>query len=398
MVERKLSACIVIGAAAISSHAFAQEARKLSFGLSADVEYQSNVNRSSKAQAALQGVSRSDTIFTPGATVELLVPVGRQVLFLDGSAGYSFYNRNDQFDRERLDFTGGVRGSVGRCLATLSGAYSRGLNQIDDPLLIDRVDNVRERKTAGIDVACSTGSGIGVVAGASREQTENDLSFLAPADSETNSYNLGLTYARPALGKLTGFGNYQDTSYPNRPIGGGYELTSLGLTYERQLGARIQGTGTIAYTRVKPQGLQAVPTQSQDIFNNPTYSFSLSYRASDRLSAMATFDRAVSPSSNLGGTYDLSSAYRLSGTYKLGSRISFGLGGSWVEREAGAGAVGLPLVFTESTTKTIFGSVRYQQSKRWGLVLSATRDERETNTPQFSYTNNLVSLRTDVTF
>lgn len=390
MLYKNAAAALLLGATALSSQAAAQEARKVEFGLRAHVEHNSNVARTNEARAALRGLTLEDTIFTPQATLNVVAPVGRQAVFLRGSAGYSFYNKNDKLNREKLDVTGGVNLALGPCRSVVSGGYARGINIVDDPALIEDVENTQERKRAGINVTCARPTGFGVVAGASKEWSDNDFAALKRADYERTSYNAGVTYSRPALGVLTLFANQETIDYVNRPDG--YDLTSYGLTYERRLGARIEGTVTLARSKVDPTG----PIATSD-FESTTYAAAVTYRASDRLRMQASFDRSVTPSTGLGRVYDLGTAYRLSGEYDLGSRITIGVGGARVEHETGLSVI-IPGTLTDSRTDSIYATVKYRQSKRLAFTLNAGREERNTNEPQFDYTNERIGVAAEVAF
>jgi hypothetical protein len=393
MSYERLIVGVVLGVTAFASPVAAQETRKLSIGVNARVEHDSNVAKSSASQAALRGLSRADTLFTPAATIEFLQPVGRHSVFFNGSAGYSFYEKNDQLNRERLDFNGGGNAQLGPCRTTLLAGYSRGINQVDDPLLEVSVENIQEVKRVNAEITCSRSTGLGVVGRVSQDWVSNNFDILNESDYETTSAMAGVTYSRPALGTLTVFGSFQKTDYPDRLIASGYEMTSYGLTYDRQLGARIQGSVTVAFANVEQLGLAATDGDLQ----STTYSGLISYRASNRLSLQASFDRAVSPSVGIGRTYDLSTTYRLAGDYRLGSRITLSAGVAQVDRDS-EGLLFPGVSLTDSVTKTFFGSVRYRQSERLSFMLDATREERTTNAPQFDYTSNRVGVTTEVAF
>ncbi|MDO9429850.1 MAG: outer membrane beta-barrel protein [Phenylobacterium sp.] len=383
-----------VGMVAISSEAFAQEARRLDFGLQALIEYNSNVAASTEEAAELRGLSRSDTLFSPTATIDFSAPVGRQAVFFRGLAGYTFYDKNKRLDRERLNGTGGVQSRLGPCAGTLSGGYMRGISQYDDPLLDAFVDNVQETKRVDGDVACSRSTGFGATGQVSKEWTGNEVNILKLSDYERTKIMLGATYTRPTLGTLTVFGTREETSYVNRPIDDGYEMNALGLTYSRQLGARIEGSVTVSANKLEQKRLST----AGDDLETTAYAASLSYRASSRLRFMGSFDRAVTPSQVIGRSYDIADVYRISGEYALGSRFMISGGVARAERDAGGGLTFPVVQLTESTTTTMFGSVRYKQSDRLSFVLNAGRDERSTNAPQFDYTNNRIGLRADVAF
>ncbi len=393
MLYRNAAIGIALSVTTVSSQASAQEARKLDFGLHADVERSSNVARTSTERAALRGITPEDTVFTTLATVDLLAPIGRQSVFLRGSGGYSFYDKNDKLNRERLDFTGGLNAHLGPCSSVVGGGYSRGVNLVDDPILVDNVENIQEVKRANLDLTCQNSTGLGVVAGVSKEWTSNDLASLTSSDYERTRYNVGVSYSRPALGVITVFTTRETTDYQNRILDSGYDLSSYGITYQRELGARIQGTATVAYTSVDPH-----TSFGGGSMETTTYAASLTYRASSRLSFSGSLDNSITPSSGPGRDYDIGTAYRLSAEYDLGSRISITVGGARVERES-KGIILAPTVqLTNSTTDSMFGSVKYKQSERLSFGLYGGREKRSTNARQFDYSNNRIGVSADVAF
>lgn len=393
MFYGKVAFGALVSVAALSTSATAQE-RTLNFGLNAQVDHHSNVARSSKEYADLRGVQRADTVFKPAATIDFFSPIGRQSMFFRGSAGYTFYDRNDQLNREVLDFSGGLNGQLGPCSGTLSGGYTRGLWLLDDPTLIENVENIQTTKNASVNVGCSRSTGLGLTASASKDWVDNDQ--LLNADSERTSIMGGVTYTRPALGTLTLFADRQETSYPNRLLSGGYTLNAYGVTLARQLGARIQGTVTVAYNRVAQDTPDYLPPI--DDMETTAYSAELTYRASSRLSFQGSFDRAVTPTVTVGQSYDLSEGYRVSGAFDLSSRVTISAGGAWVQRQSNGILPTTRVELTESETTSYFSSVRYRQSDRLSFALNVGREERRTNAPQFDYTNNRIGVGADLTF
>jgi hypothetical protein len=269
------------------------------------------------------------------------------------------------------------------------------LTEVDDPVLVTTIENIQEAKRVETGLTCARGSGLGIALSASKEWVDNDLATFAQNDSETLSYMAAVTYGRPALGVLSVFVSHETTEYPDRPITSGYDLNSFGATFERKLGARIEGSITAAYTTID-FGNQLPFGDSKQ--TGATYSASLSYRASSRMRLHGSFDRAVTPSVSLGRSYDISEGYRLGGDYDIGSRLNLSVGGAHIEREAGGGFTVLPLSLTESTTKTIFAALRYKQSERLSFTLSAAHEERTTNAPQFDYTSDRIGITAGATF
>lgn len=389
----KIAVGVATSAIMASSSAIAQEAREVGFGLHAGIEHNSNVTRTSPAQAELRGLSLSDTIFTPSATANVVLPVGKQAVFLNGLIGYSFYEKNDQLDRELLNLDGGIRGKFGPCAPTLRATYSRGIVQFDDPILIDDARNILETKSVGIDVACARPTGFGLVAGASRDWSENSLEIAKLSDSRRTSMNVGVSYGRPSLGTVTLFYTRASADYPKRLIEDGYDLDAVGLSYSRELGARIEGAVSVSMNRIDPHAPLAGGRRE-----TTGYSANVTYRANSRLALSLLLDRSVTPSTAIGRSYDLTTAYRVGADYELGERVMVTLGYSRVDRESD-GMLALPIVqLTDSSVEAVTASVRYRQSDRLSFALTAGREERNTNAPQFDYTNDRIGLSADLAF
>ncbi|MET3528119.1 outer membrane beta-barrel protein [Phenylobacterium koreense] len=373
----------------------------MDFGLRAELERDNNVSRSSATQAATQGISQEDTIFTPSVTVDVWVPVGRQAVFLKGAAGYSFYDKNDQLDRERASLNGGIEGGVGPCATTLTGDLIYGQREITDFDLSQVVGNVVRTTRVGLHVNCSAPTGLGAVFGASQEWTDNSASQLTSADAERQFLTGGLSYSRPALGTVTAFTNFEKIDYPNRQLLGGgsdgYEMTAVGVSYARRLGARIEGTASISYANVEPAASNLPGAPSID-FSGTTYSGDLSYRASSRMRFRGNFSRSVTPTLAIGQQYEVQTAYGLGMDYDIGSRFKLKLGVAQNESEAHGVSAAVPNVMTSSTTKMIYGALRYEQSRRLAFTLSARHEERDANTPQFNFNGERVGIAADLAF
>lgn len=396
MVYGKVVAGVALCTAITSSTALAQEVRKLDFTLGVQVEHHSNVALTNDTQAALRGLTPEDTIFTPTAAIDFYQPLGRQGLFLRGSVGYAFYETNDDLNREQFDLSGGFSGRAGPCAGRLTGDYNRGINRIDDPILID-AENVQEITRATIEVGCSRETGLGVVGSASKEWTENEEPLAKQSDSERDTGMVGISYSRPTFGSVTLFGSMEKVEYPNRLIDDGYDLSAIGLTYSRMLGARIQGEVSVAYTSVDLHA-PTLPGFSDDNFETTAYSGSLTYRASSRLNLQASFDKSVTPSSGLGRSYDVNEVYQFSGDYSFGSRINLRLGVARAEHDLEGGFAFPTIQLTDSTTDAFYATATYQQSERLAFKLTGGVEERNTNAPQFDYTNNRVGVGVDAKF
>ena len=382
---------------AMLSQAEAQEARRLVVGFGAEVVRDSNVTGFSKAQAELVDLTPEDTTFTPHVSLDIASGVGRHAAFLKGTVGYSFFEKNDQLNRENIDLTGGLKSRIGACQPTLTGAYSRGRSQIDDPSLFRTVENILEVKRASLDVVCQREAGFGVTFGTSKEWGSNDFAALVESDYETASASAGLGYSRPSFGSFTVFGNYQTISYPNRILTSGYDLYAVGVTYDRRLGARLQGTATVAYTKVE-QSEAFMSTAGSSSSESTAYDANISYRVSNRLRLTGAMERSVTPSVGVGRNYDRVTSYHLDGDYDLSPRINISLGAGEADRESGGVIPALGVALLNSKTKSAYLTVRYRQSDRLFFTAKVARDERVTNTPIYDYESVRFGVSADATF
>lgn len=385
----------LLGVAALATPAFAQETRSVNFGVQATVLHDSNVSRSDEATAALRGIQREDTIFSPAVTADLLLPVSRQSIYVRGSVGYDFHDKNTQLDSENLDLQAGMNLRLGPCEGQVGGSAYRGQANLQTVTLVDS-ENAVESYTIGADIGCSRATGLGVVVGAHKTWSENSNAVVFQNDSETSDATFGISYARPALGTLTLFGGYTDTQYPNRILptqASGYETKTLGVSFERRISTRLQGIITYGYTAVETDTIVA-----NSDFEGSTYSLDLIYRPTTRLRTELNIGREVMPASSLGGLYSIATTYRLNGAYDLGARIAVSAGAEFADSETDGTFSAVAPVLTDSESYAVFGAISFMQSDRIRWSLNARHEDRDANVPQYTYSRTVVALAASVGF
>lgn len=385
----------LLGVAALATPALAQETRSVRFGVQARVIHDSNVSRSDAATAALRGIQREDTIFSPAVTADVLLPVSRQSLYLRGSAGYDFHESNNQLDAENLDFEGGVNLRFGPCQGQLGGSFHHGQANVQTVSLVDS-ENAIDSSSVGATVGCTRGTGLGVTAAAHKTWSENSNAVAFQNDAETWDGTVGVTYSRPALGTLTVYAGYSDTDYPNRLLptsSSGYETTTLGVSFERRISSRLQGVITYGYTTVETDSLL-----SNSDFEGSTWNVDLIYRPTTRLRTEFSMGRAVTPANSVGGLYSIATNYRLAADYEVGSRIALSLGTEFVDSETDGSFASVFPVLTDSQSYAVFGAISFAQSERIHWTLNARYEDRDANAPQYTYDRTVVALAAGVAF
>jgi hypothetical protein len=404
-VSSALAQSAASGGVTAGGMAQARPSRVMSLDAVAQVEHDTNIAHASAVAAAARGIMLQDTIASPSIAVNLLQPIGRQAVFLNGTVSYKFHKNNKQLDRGRADLTGGLGGKLGPCGSVVRGGYSRGNSEVIDDVLDTSVTNVHEIAQYGLDLACTRSTGLGVILTGSREEASSTASQSRLSNHQTMALLGGFTYQRPAFGSVSVFGNVTRTEFPERPTSlgdtSGYETRAGGVRFTRQLGGRIQTTATAGYTQVErfgspPVGAPPVTTPAKD-FKGATYAGNVSFRASSRLTAEVDAERAVTPSFVSSGSYQIRTKYSVSASYRIGSRIRAELGDS-VKNIAvdGAALFSAAPTLTSSRTNVVFGSLRYQQSKRLTVVLTGENEQRKSDNSLYDYTNNRVVLSLDV--
>jgi hypothetical protein len=385
----------LLGVTALSTPALAQDTRSVNFGVQATVLHDSNVARSDEATAALRGVTREDTIFSPAVTADVLLPVSRQSIFLRGSVGYDFHDNNTNLDSENLDLSGGMNLRFGPCEGQVAVQAYHGQANLQTVTLTDS-ENAMESTRVGADFGCSRGTGLGLAVGAHKNWNKNSNAVVFQNDSETWDGTVGVTYARPALGTLTIFGGYTDTQYPNRILptsASGYETKSLGVSFERRISSRLQGIITYGYTMVETD-----TNIADSDFEGSTYRLDLIYRPTTRLRTEFSAGREVQPASSLGGLYSLNTTFRLTGGYDFGSRIALSAGAEFAQTETDGSFAAIAPVLSDSDSYAVFGALSFLQSERITWTLTTRYEDRDANAPQYTYTRTVVALAASVGF
>jgi len=391
----------VLLAAAVCSPALAAPAasagpeKRFDVDLSGTVQYDSDLPRVSAAEAALRHESLGDTTYRPALDFVTMWPIGRQAVFLNGSVGYAYHDKNTILDSERISLDGGGSLKVASCESQLDLNYLRGLTDFEDLTSTAIIKNIQETKRVGLTANCVRPTGLGVSLSGSHEEANNDTALLRVQDHNSDTISGGLTYSRPALGAFTLFANHTRTEFPNRNIQGlgtdGYVSKAAGLTIDRHLGARIEGTITVSYSEVK--SLVRNPAVPSSNFSGPTYSALVKYRPLRKLETDLLAERSIVPSNRIGNNYDIASRYRLSGSYDLGRRFHLHAGGEHRDIDSRSSLSSPVNVLTHSRTNSGFVGVKYDLGRRVFVGLDVIQEERKTNLPLlFDYTNTEVAL------
>lgn len=343
----------------------------------------------------------SDFRIVPTLTARYDLPLGGQGLFVDGQVGYNLYMKNTRFNREWWNAGAGVNWALGgRCSGLAAVRYSERQSDFGD--LGVALDNVEKQQTYSLDASCAGPAGIGLVAGISRQVTDNSLFVRDIGNLRATTYYGGLLYRSILLGDVTLRYMRDDRTFPNRFIftGAGFErdgvkVDRVALAVSRPIGARLQGSAGLSYIWSKPD------ISIYDEFKGVGWNAALTYLVGPKLTLGISASRDASSSAAIDSTYQLVRAYGLDATYKFSNAISMSAGASDTRRSYKGQQVNpffpLPLRGTE-TTRNYFASVNYAPTTRWSVTAGYSHNRRTSDVSVYDYSSNVVSLGATVRY
>jgi hypothetical protein len=379
------------------------EAKRLTkIGVSLDTIYDSNIGRTSEALALARGITPEDTTFRPSLLADVVYPLGRQAIFLDGQFGYDFHRVNKRLDRQNIDVTGGGLAVVGPCRGTPYAKYVALQSDVQDlAVSAGLVKNLMTTVVEGAGVTCGSGQGLTGTLAYSHQDVTNSATRQQLSDHRVDSETGSFGYGNRSLGILQLTGSYSTQIFPDRitfsgKIGDEYWNQVLGVSYSKEVGSRIKlqamgGQMTLRRQSAPP----GIPLKITGV----NYAVAVDYKMNNNLEFQAHSARAFVPSNRPGKLYDLTTSTEVTANYNLGTRFVIGLGGISEDiasnRDTSVAASSIP---TDSRKRTVYGSIHYRQSERASLVLDLRQEERKTDLPAFDYTDTRATLSLAVSF
>jgi len=359
------------------------------------ITYDTDVARSDAATAALRGLVQQDEIYEPDANLDLVKALGSQSLFLNGLVGYQFYGHDTILNNQHVDLTGGADLRVAHCEAALADEYAARQNDLAE-ITTTIVKNRQTVETVSFDGDCARAVGFTPYINVSGSWSSNSNPEMITTDYRNLVVGGGLAYQRPTFGRLSIFGQYVRTTFPNRlvPVGAvaqvdGYQLYSGGFKFERRLG-RIEGTFQLAYTDLQPD------ISGEAKFNGLTYLGDLAWHATSRLTGKAHIERDTQPSVELGSAFTRQNLYSLELDYRFTSRLNVAAGASEDDARFEGAAIIPGIDLTSSNTTDYYGNVQLQFARRFSLTLDAREENRRANLVALSYASTRISATLSV--
>ena len=352
--------------------------------------YDTNVLRQAGGPGAPAGYDRGDFRVTPSVDLDISLPISRQSLFLSGSIGYDFYQKNTQLNRERISLLGGVNLNVlGSCSTTFSGEYVRQQSDLADLIGVGDLTNTEERRAVDARVACGSAIGLRPTLGFRHQTVDNNIPVRRVGDYNSDTIDASIGYTRPSLGTISIYAETTDTTYPRRrlgPVEDGVKFYSMGARFEREIGSRLRGTVSVGFTKV-------VPKLVGDGFKGLSYSASLDFQPSERLHLGLLASRAAQASSLLDANYTITESYALDGNYALNRRFRLMFGAAYANRQFDASPL-IPGAIDIGGDRTYRGNagLQYIWNDRLTLGLDYTYERRDAGNSFFDYSHSIFGL------
>lgn len=353
----------------------------------ARVIYDNNAAGGSAALAQARGLSPEDVTYIPSVTFALQQPIGKQLLFLQGSGDIERHDRNKQLDSENGSLTGGVLAHVGPCDAALTEGYSRRRTAVSD-LVVALTKNIAEQQATFGQLSCQAGSFTSALSGGRTELTNSGKSG-GYVDSTADTAGVQLGFTNKVAGTLSLIGQYSRVRYDVTPLAGGvmtpgYQSYAAGLMYKRMVGRRLDGDISITYSTV-----DAKPPSPN--FSGWTSEVGLNYRVTTRLRLELRGRRAVEPSTSALSSFTLRNSGSLGASYALSKRLEVRLSGS-AEQNNLKGGIPLLREVREDKRQAVAATVSLKMGRNLAVELSAQHSERDADLSEFDEKSDRVSL------
>jgi len=354
--------------------------------------YDSNVARSSESLAQLRGISREDEIYAPSLQVDLARNFGAEAVYLTGSVGYDFYQTNSILNRENVDLRAGAKKRVGPCEIGLDGTYVREQSSLQD-LAVVVTKNTEMDETALLGAECNKERHISESFSFSPTWSDNSAKILETTDNRTYIGKGSLAYRSESVGEISVFGQYEYTSFPNRPVvsgsstvDDGYDAYGGGVRFDRSFGPRFEIVASLADMSLDPRA------SSDPAFEGLTYEAKAIFNPNSRITAELSTSRAITPSDRLDSTYSIDQTYRATVSYKLGNKLEIAIDGSMGTQHFLGGQIVRGVDLTHQSINAITGRVEHAITHHLAITLSATQEHGGADLPSYRYDDSRVGL------
>lgn len=396
-----LAAASVFGAGvADPAHAQLSKASVSEIKLETGVEHNSNVSRSDAARAAARGLEQSDQRVTPALSVDLARSLGRTGVSVSGSAGYDFYARNTQLNRERVDLELAIGQPIGPCKLDLLTNVARRQSDLGDIAFASNavsgvVINAETRLQYGTDVSCGQEYGFRPTAHIDYLTARNSNTIRDRAEFNQLDYRLGIEYSTPRLGQFLAYLGRREITLLNQPATGsgdiGYNITTFGIQYRRNIGSRLNAEVSIGQSKVAGGGA-FVPKAS-----GITWDVSLTAQLGSRLQITASTGQQFTNSLSSDASFLRSQPNRIEFVYAVNERMRLQAGYSNNSSRFSYSTIPSGIFIERDRRQLANAGLTYAFGRRWQLGLMAGYERRDANGTFFDYDGSFARATASLT-
>nr|AIJ04689.1 gellan gum biosynthesis protein [Sphingomonas elodea ATCC 31461] len=406
LLARVCGSAVLFAGAASAQPAMAQQRsfpprptgteRQIDVRATAALEYNDNVVLNDPRIA--QGAPRDDVSAAPSLDLNILLPRPTGSVYVSGNIGYRFYRRYSYLNREMISLSGGIDQRLASCVVHGDLGYHRRLSDLSNLSLQDSPEsfkNTEEVRPYSTDIGCGGQYGLRPAVAFSRTEVRNSRSERSYADSNTNMVTAQLGLLVPAIGTVSVFGRYADSSYPRRPVPAGSERDGLksyaaGLQLERSVGQRLDFRGSANYTKADPK------LRGTRGFSGFGFDLSAAYKG-DPFTVLLSGSRSAEPSQLFFISYEVVTTLTGSVTRQLGDRTSLSLRASKTWRDLSASELfpNAPRV-GNNDIGLILASAVYRPSRRLRFSLEGGYERRTSNVQLYQYRAKRINLTTSL--
>lgn len=400
--HRVIFAATALASAAISPLAFAQttDGPSQEISLSISVKHDSNIARSSRARAIARGLERADERITPSLNVNIERNLGRHTVGLEGSLGYDFHRRNTQLDRERIFVRPKVELNFPICSASLQAEFSRQQSDLGDYAFAGvngpaGVRNTETRQDYSGELRCGRPGGLRPTLGIGRTIGENSNPLRERADFNSTEFLGGLSYDNATIGEFLLYVSKRKTDLPSQIVAGsedGYDLTSYGLRFKRDIGTRFDLDAGAAIVNIDPKN-PILPSRSNFIWDA-----SVTAQIGTRLQIAGTMSSNVTNTLTSDAVYNKQKTYALRAIFAVNDRLRLNAGVSSSPRRYIYAVTPAQPYISKETQRSITGGLSYEINRRFRLAMAGGYQERDADQNFFDYSGKFVSLTLSAKF
>jgi hypothetical protein len=376
---------------------FSVPTRKIDITATGETLYDSNVIRGRSDTANRRNLEKEDVKLSPAVNLDISMPAGNGNITLSGIAGYDFYVRNSQLNRERLDLSTSASLTVRPCGLDVDAGYARQQTDLVDLSIIpgeadDSIVNVQSIRQVGATVSCGATVGIRPTASVRYLKSSNSAEQRDIQNFNSWTYTAGLEYSSPAFGILTVFGSRSKFTYADRDFEGvligspDFRVKSAGVLLDRRLGARLQVRAQVSYANVSlPAGFD------DDQGDGVNWDVSASLRVGTRMLLSAGTGRAIDSSLGFNSNFARSTSYTANVEYALSSLLRLSMYESYRKRDFQVSVLQPELLLTQDVLNEAGARLSYQR-RRYNVTLRTSYQKRTADIDEYEYDSWRVAL------